>query len=104
MHEKFVGLYQILDIAANTIVQVLKDCLLRLTDAEGSAMMELLSWQATKLGCYTDSCHITKSSPYHCYRHSLNLAMCEAMKNAKVCRDALDVTHEICKFIKSSPK
>ena len=28
VHEKFLGLYQIPDIAANTIVQVLKDCLL----------------------------------------------------------------------------
>ena len=30
VHEEFIGLYQIADIAANTIVQVLKDCLLRL--------------------------------------------------------------------------
>ena len=31
VHEEFVGLYQLPDISANTIVQALKDCLVRMS-------------------------------------------------------------------------
>ena len=40
----------------------------------------------------------------HCYGHSLNLAMCDTIKNCKLTRDAMDVTHEISKLVKFSPK
>ena len=109
VHEEFVGLYQIPDIAANTIVQALKDCLLRLN----------LQWNRCRGQCYdgasvmaghkngvaTQILAVEPRALYtHCYGHSLNLAMCDAMKKCKVCRDALDVTHEICKLVKFSPK
>jgi hypothetical protein len=37
----------------------------------------------------------------HCYGHSLNLAVCDSIK---VIQDAMDLTHEITKLIKFSPK
>ena len=40
----------------------------------------------------------------HCYGHSLNLAVGDALKNNKVCRDALDVAFEVSKLIRFSPK
>ena len=40
----------------------------------------------------------------HCYGHSLNLAMCDTIKKCRLTRDALDVTNEISKLIKFSPK
>ncbi len=40
----------------------------------------------------------------HCYGHSLNLAVCDTIKNSKVARDALDTSFEITKLIKFSPK
>ena len=40
----------------------------------------------------------------HCYGHSLNLAMSDTIKGVKLMRNAMDVTHEIGKFIKYSPK
>ena len=40
----------------------------------------------------------------HCYGHSLNLAMCDTLKNCKLARDALDTAYEISKLIKFSPK
>ena len=40
----------------------------------------------------------------HCYGHSLNLAVCDSIKQCKIIQDALDVTHEITKLIKFSPK
>lgn len=36
----------------------------------------------------------------HCYRHSINLAASDAVKQSKVMQDALDTTHEITKLIK----
>ena len=40
----------------------------------------------------------------HCYGHSLNLATCDAIKKCKLTRDAMDVTYEISKLVKFSPK
>ena len=37
----------------------------------------------------------------HCYGHSLNLAVCDSIMQCKI---AMDVTHEITKLIKFSPK
>ena len=40
----------------------------------------------------------------HCYGHALNLAVGNAMKQSKHCRDALDTAFEIAKLIRFSPK
>ena len=40
----------------------------------------------------------------HCYGHALNLAVVDAMKQSKVCHDALDTSYEISKPIRFSPK
>ena len=40
----------------------------------------------------------------HCYGHSLNLACCDMVKHCKIMNDALDITLEITKIIKKSPK
>lgn len=40
----------------------------------------------------------------HCYGHSLNLAASDTIKKVKIMQDALDVTHEITKLIKISPR
>ena len=40
----------------------------------------------------------------HCYGHSLNLACSDTNKKCKIMKDALDVTYEITKLIKKSPK
>ena len=40
----------------------------------------------------------------HCYGHSINLAASDAIKQTKVMRDAFDMTHEITKLIKYSPR
>ena len=39
-----------------------------------------------------------------CYCHALNLAVADAMKQSKVCRDALDTAFEISKLIRVSLK
>ena len=40
----------------------------------------------------------------HCFGHSWNLAMSDTIKFCKATRDAVDVTHEISKLVKFSPK
>ena len=35
----------------------------------------------------------------HCYDHALNLAVGDAMKQSKVCRDALDTAFEVSNLI-----
>ena len=40
----------------------------------------------------------------HCYTHSLNLAVGDAIKNSKLMKDTLETTHKITKLIKKSPK
>ena len=40
----------------------------------------------------------------HCYGHSINLATCDAVKQSKPIKNALETTHEITKLIKHSPR
>ena len=40
----------------------------------------------------------------HCYSHALNLAASDVLKQSKLMSDALDLTHEITKLIKCSPR
>ena len=40
----------------------------------------------------------------YCYGHSINLAAYDAVKGSKPIRNALEMTHEVCKLIKCSPK
>lgn len=40
----------------------------------------------------------------HCYGHTLNLAASDTLKQCKLTKDALDMTHEITKLIKYSPQ
>ena len=40
----------------------------------------------------------------HCDGHSLNLAMYDTIKNCKLTRDAMDITNEVSKLVKFSPK
>lgn len=40
----------------------------------------------------------------HCYGHFINLAANDALESSKLLKDALDMTHEITKLIKYSPR
>ena len=109
VHEEFVGLYNIPDITAHTIVAALRDCVCRLN----------LNWSRCRGQCFDGASNmsghrsgvatqISSDEPRalftHCYGHSLNLAMCDTIKGTKLMRDVMDVTHEISKLIKYSPK
>ena len=40
----------------------------------------------------------------HCYGHALNLAAADTIKQNKLLHDALDITSEISKLLKYSPR
>ncbi len=109
VHEDFIGLYNVPDISANTIFSVITDCLLRMN----------LQWNRCRGQCFDGAANMTgirngvatkilqlesRALFTHCYGHSLNLAVCDTIKNSKVARDALDTSFEITKLIKFSPK
>ena len=40
----------------------------------------------------------------HCYGHALNLACGDAIKQCGLIKDVLDITHELIKLLKNSPR
>jgi hypothetical protein len=49
-------------------------------------------------------CQAAKAVYTHCYRHALKLAACDTLKKSKLMKNALELTHEITKLIKCSPR
>ena len=109
VHEDFIGLYHIDDTSANTLVATIKDCLLRMNLNINRCRGQCYDGAAAMAGSRSGvSTQILSEEPRalftHCYGHSLNLAVCDYIKKCKIIHDAMDVTHEITKLIKYSPK
>lgn len=109
VHEDFIGLYHVPNTCSETLVASIKDCLLRmnlnLNRCRGQCYDGASAMAGSKNGV---AARILSEEPRalftHCYGHSLNLAVCDAIKQCKPIQDALDVTYEITKLIKFSPK
>ena len=104
-HEEFIGLYYVDDITTATIVHVLKDTVLRLN----------LSMLMCRAQCYDGASNMKKAAKeikvlepctlyLHCFGHSLNLAVSDTLKEEKVMQNSLDISLEICKLLKFSPR
>ena len=108
-HEEFVGLYQVECTQAEMLVAVVHDVLKRpnisTLKLRGQCYDGASSMRGSQSGVATQ---ILKEEPRavytHCYGHALNLACSDAVKGCKVMRDALDITYEIVKLIKKSPR
>ena len=85
LHEEFIGLYYVDDITTATIVHVLKDTVLHLN----------LSMSMCCAQCYDATSNMKKIAKeikvleprelyLHCFGHSLNLAVCDTLKEVKV--------------------
>ena len=109
VHEEFIGLYEVPAIDAATLATVAKDTFTRLN----------LSFSKLRGQCYDGASamkgirsglvpRIQELEPHtiytHCYGHSINLAANDALKGSKLLKDALDMTREITKLIKYSPR
>ena len=100
-HEDFIGLHELEDVNANTIVHVIKDVLLRMNISLAKCYDGCSTMTGEKGGVAKQIKDIEKKALLtHCYTHSLNLAVGDAIKNSKIMRDALEIT----KLRKKAPK
>lgn len=109
VHEEFIGLYQISNISADTIVAVIKDTLLRMNLNLNRCRGQCYDGAGAMAGAHKGvASQISREEPRalftHCYGHALNLAACDAVKKCKVIQDTMDATFEISNLIKYSPK
>ncbi len=109
VHEEFIGLYEVASFEATSLVAAIKDCLLRLN----------ISMMKNRGQCYGGASNMSLLRPgvssviiqeqpkacyIHCYSHSLNLAVSDTIKNSTTMKRALDITNEITKLVKFSPR
>ena len=107
--EDLVGLFSLPNTASDTLVEVLKDllirCILPLSLCRGQAYDGAANMQGRGKGVATQ---IRKEAPaavpVHCFAHSLNLCLQDAGRKVGLLRDALDIVREIVKLIHFSPK
>ena len=108
-HEDLIGLHEVPNISADTLVTYIKDVLHRLN----------LNIQNCRGQCYDGASNMTgiksgvsalikkeekKAILTHCYGHSLQLAVGDMIENIKLLKDMFDITKEINKLLKYSPK
>ena len=102
-------LYNLPDTTADTITAGIKDVLSEMKLQIQRCMRQCYdgasSMASSRLGVAHQILDEESRALFtHYYGHSLNLAMCDTLKNCKLARDALDTTNEISKLIKFSPK
>lgn len=107
--EEFIGLYKIDDISANTIVATVKDALVRMNLALSRCRGQCYDGAAAMMGAKSGvakqlSEEENRAVFLHCYGHALNLAVGDSVKNSKLLKDALEITFEVSKLVKYSPK
>ena len=109
VHEDFIGLYEVPCIEVSTLVHVAKDTLLRLnltlTKARGQCYDGASNMTGVRNGVAKQ---IQDEQPNafftHCYGHSLNLAVSDTLRQCNTMKSALEMTHEITKLAKYSPR
>ena len=107
--EKFIGLYQVDNIKSETLVNAIKDALtrviLRIEDCRGQCYDGASNMAGSRSGVSTAILkEVSKAVFTHCYGHSLQLAVCDTIKNIPNFNDALATVFEISKLIKFSAK
>ena len=103
-HKEFIGLYEVDCIKSNTIVEILKDTMIRLNLAVSDCRRLCYDGAANMAGIRNGvATQIRAEEPRaiysHCYGHALNLAACDTVKKNKILRDVLDSILEISKLL-----
>ena len=109
VREEFIGLYKVPSIEASFLVFVIKDTLLRmnltLAKARGQCYDGASNMSGIRNGVVTQIQNEESRAIFtHCYGHSLNLAAGDTIKKYKIMKKALEMTHEITKLVKYSPR
>ena len=108
-HEDFVGMYAVESIKADMLVQVLKDALLRMNLPIANCRGQCYDGAANMAGARQGvAAQILLEEPRatytHCYGHALNLAAGDTIKKNRILRNTLDLTLEISKLLRFSPR
>ncbi len=108
-HEEFIGLHKADTITAIELVTILKDVLLRMNLNITHCRAQCYDGAANMCGARNGvATQISREEPraifIHCYGHALNLAAGDCIKKNTILRDTLDVTFEISKLVKFSPR
>ena len=108
-HEDIIGLHQVNGIDSSTLVATIQDVLLRLGLSISMCRGQCYDGAANMSGSRGGvSARLQEKEPRavltHCYGHALNLAVGDCIKKSTICRDALDVSFEIAKLLRFSPK
>ncbi len=107
--EEFLGMYEVPNITALTLRGVMKDALCRMNIPISKVRGQCYDGASTMKGTRAGVAKlITTEEPRalytHCYGHSINLAVNDAIKLCKPVETALETTHEITKLIEYSPR
>ena len=107
--EEPIGLVQLPDTFANTLVAVIKDvlrrCNLPLVICRGQAYDGAANMQGLRDGMATQiHAAVPSAIPVHCLAHCLQLVLQEAGRKCRRLREALELMKEIVKLVKLSPK
>ena len=108
-HEDFIGIDNVSNIKAGTLVTIIKDVLIRLniplSNTNGQCYDGAENMCCIKNGV---SNKILSENPKafftHCFGHALNLAVGDMLKNVRFLKDSMDTTYEISNLIKKSLK
>ena len=94
MHEEFIGMYSTSSTTAETLVSIIKDTLLRtnvmLEHCRGQCCDGASAMSGLKNGVAKIICDAEPRAIYtHCCGHTLNLGVCDCIKQSKVMTSAL---------------
>ena len=108
-HEEFIGLQCVPNIAADTLVAVIRDVLIRMNLSINNCRGQCYDGASNMIGAKSGvATQIKKDEPRailtHCYGHALQLAVGDTVKGIKLLGNTLDTTYEISKLLKFSPK
>lgn len=109
VHEDFVGLHEIevanADFITDMIKNILVACNLNIHQLRGQCYDGASVMCGLRNGVVTQIQAMEPRAIYtNCYGHALNLAAGDTIKNCLVLKKALDITFEMSKLIKHSPK
>ena len=109
VNEEFLGVYNVPTIDAATFTGAAKDTLCRMNLPQSKLRGQYYDGASTMSGVKNGVAKkIQEEEPRavytHCYGHSLNLATCDAVKQSKPIKNALETTQKITKLIKYSPR
>ena len=84
-HEEFIGLYEVDNISAATLVHIIRDTLLRMNLSLARARGQCYDGAANMSGAKSGAAkRLSDEEPRavftHCYGHALNLACSDALK------------------------